>query len=81
MGLTGMLVLEVLVWHMGMMEGGVVVLMLVNRAEVLEPARHLVVIVGDVEVMVRVSESLVIVLLPSVGRAGVCHVCTSRRRV
>jgi hypothetical protein len=80
-GLTGMLVLEILVRHMGMMEGGVVVLMFMNRAEMLEPTRHLVVIVGDVEVMMRVGKSFVIVLLPSVGRAGVFHVCTSRRRV
>jgi hypothetical protein len=37
--------------------------------------------VGDVEVMMRVGKSLVIVLVPSVGRAGICHLCTSRRRV
>lgn len=80
-GLTGMLVVEILVWHVGMMEGGVVVLMFVNGAEVLEPTRHLVVVMGDVKVIVRVSKRLVIVLLPSMGRAGICHLCTSRRRV
>jgi hypothetical protein len=80
-GLTGVLVLEVLMRYMGVMEGSVVVLMFMNRAEMLEPARHLVVIVGDVEVVMRVGKSFVIVLLPSVGRAGICHLCTSRRRV
>ena len=80
-GLTGVLVLEILMRYMGMMESGMVVLMFVNRAEMLEPARHRVVIVGDVEVMMRVGKSFVIVLLPSVGRAGICHLCASRRRV
>src|SRR5262249_6298772 len=61
--------------------GGVVVVRLVEGAELLEWFRYLVVIVGDMEVTVRVRKSLVTVLLPSIGRSGVGHVCTSHLRV
>jgi hypothetical protein len=80
-GLASMLMLEVLVRQVSMLEGSVIVLMLVYGAEMLESTRHLVVIVGDVEVTVRVRKSLVTVLLPSIGRSDVCHFCTSHRRV
>jgi hypothetical protein len=51
----GVLVLEILMRHVGMLNRGVVVFVLVRSAQMLEPARYPVVIVGDVEVRMRVS--------------------------
>jgi hypothetical protein len=69
-GLTGVLALEVLVRHVRMVQRRVVVLVLVRGAEVLEAAGHLVVVVRDMEVPVRVHQPFVVVFFPP-GRGRV----------
>ena len=60
---ASVLVLEVLVGIVGVAKGGVGVLVVVARAEVVEPARHAVVVVGHVIVLVRVRKLVVVVFL------------------
>jgi hypothetical protein len=64
-GLTDVFVLEVLVGHVRMLHGGVVVLVLVCRAEMLEPTGHGVVVVGYMEVLMGVFQRLVLVFDPT----------------
>jgi hypothetical protein len=76
--LADVLVLEVLVRRVRVMQRRMIVLMLVRRAEVLEPSGHLVVVVGHVEVPVAVHHSLVVMLFPP-GRGRVLrHDCSFR---
>jgi hypothetical protein len=63
-GLPGMLVLEILVRHVGVLYRSVIVFVLVRSAQMIEPARYPVVIVRDVEVRMRVGQTFVVVLRP-----------------
>jgi hypothetical protein len=69
--LARVLVIEVLVGMMGVPERSVIVLVRVARAQVIEPARRRVVIVRDMEVLVRVCQLLVVVLFPAIWRIPV----------
>ena len=72
------LVLEILVRNVGVAKRGVVVLVHMAGAEVLEPAGVLVVIVRDMEVRMRVEDLLVGVLLPALARCipVLCHIAS-----
>jgi hypothetical protein len=62
--LTGVLRVKVLVRHVRVPHRRVVVLMLVRGAQVLKPSRHLIVVMGDVEVPVSVHQALMVMLFP-----------------
>lgn len=64
--------IEVLVGHVRVAHTGVVVVVLVVRTEVLEPAGRLAVVVGHVIVTVIVLQRLVVVLLPFAAVAVCC---------
>jgi hypothetical protein len=68
--LAGVLVIEVLVWHVRVVHGCVVVLVFVRGTQVFEASRHLVVVVRDVEVPMGMHQPFVVVFLP-VGRGRV----------
>ena len=52
----------------------VIVLVRMAGVEVIETTRHLVVVVSDVKVVVSMSQSLVLVMLPVSGRSVVRHI-------
>ena len=52
---------------------GMVVLVCVVRAEVLEPTRHPVEVMSHVKMMVSVCQRLVLVVVPLSGRSVVSH--------
>lgn len=72
--LPGVLPLEISVRVVTVAKGGVIVLVRVLGAQVLEPAARIVVVVGDMKVPVVMSESLVIMLFPLLVVFSFCHV-------
>jgi fatty acid desaturase len=62
--LTEVLVLEALMSHVGVLNRGVIVLVLVGGTQVFEPAGHGVVVVSHMKVLMSVGQSPVLMLAP-----------------